>query len=109
MTEKLAVRERRVRECCVVVARSIEELFVSEVPFVVILGVLDIEVADPAEFTVDVTVLGDFRILGDASAFHFILIERVHCFLLGELTDASAFGKLEVLVEVDLRGKKESG
>jgi len=86
----------------VIVLRCIEVLFVGLVAVVVVLSVLDVEVADPAQLTVHITVFGNFRVLGNTSALDFVLVVGVHVFLLGELSDSCALCQLEVLVEVDL-------
>ena len=69
---------------------------------VVVLGVLNVEVANPAKLTVHITVFGNFRVLRDTGSFNFVLVVGIHIFLLGELSDSSAFRQLEIFVEVDL-------
>jgi len=72
------------------------------VTVVVVLGVLHVEVPNPAKLTIDITVFGNFRVLGNTGSLDFILVVGIHVFLLGELSDSSAFCQLEIFVEVDL-------
>ena len=54
LSEELLVRQTSVVELVVVVLWAVEELSVSWVHLVVILGELDIEVVNPAQLTIDV-------------------------------------------------------
>ena len=68
----------------------------------VVLGVLDIEVADPPEFSIDISVFGHFSIFRDPGALDIILIVGVHGLLLRKFSDPRALSLSEIFVEVDL-------
>jgi len=85
-----------------VVSWGIEELFVRGMSVAIILCIFDVEITDPSELTVNVTVPRNFRVLGNASALDFILVVRVHIFLLCQLSNSRSLCQLKVFVEVDL-------
>jgi len=58
---------------------------------VVVLSVLNIEVANPAKLAVHITVFGNFRVLGNTGSLDFVLVVGVHIFLLGKFSDSGAF------------------
>lgn len=56
---------------------SIEILSVSDVSNVIIFGALDVEIGDPAEFSVDVSILGDVRVIREPGTLDLIELERI--------------------------------
>ena len=58
LAEELLVGERSVIELLVIILGAVEELTERRVHLVVVLRVLDIEVRDPAELAIDVSLLG---------------------------------------------------
>jgi len=100
LSEELRVGKRRVCECGVVVLGLVKVLTAADVSLVVVLSACDVKVSNPSEFTIDVTVFGDFRILGNAGALDFVFIVGVHGFLLSQLTDSSTFSLTVVLVKI---------
>ena len=57
LAEELLVRQRRVVELVVIVLWAVEKLSVSRVHLMVVLRELDIEVGNPAELAIDITLL----------------------------------------------------
>lgn len=60
-----------------VVLGPVEELTIRGVHLVVVLRVLHVEVANPTEFAVDVTVFRKLRVIGLSSAFDIVFLIRV--------------------------------
>lgn len=60
-----------------VVLGRIKELPVVAVAVIVVLGLLDVKVGDPAQLTEHVALEAYFRVLGDASALDIILLVGV--------------------------------
>ena len=58
LAEELLVGERGVIELLMIILRAVEELTECWVHLAVVLRVLDIEVRDPAELAIDVSLLG---------------------------------------------------
>lgn len=83
-----------------VVLGRVKVLTAIDVHLGVILSAGDVEVSYPTEFSVDVTVLGDFRILRNAGALDLIFIVRVHGFLLSQLADSVAFSLTVLFVKI---------
>ena len=73
LAEELLVGHLCVVELLRVVDGYIKELTVRRVQLVIVLTEANIEVAHPAELTVDIPLLCQFRVLGHASAFHLVL------------------------------------
>ena len=80
-----------------VVLRAIEVLAVGRMPSVVIFRVLDIEVGDPAELAINVTLLRHLCVVRHASALHVVLLVRVQLAL---WVHQDPLLVLEVFVEV---------
>ena len=97
LSEELRVGHRRVVELVVIVLGAVEKLSVAGVQLVVILRELDVEVVDPAEFAVDVAVLGELRVVRHARALHLVLIVGVQLSL---WVDHVRVSVLELLTEV---------
>jgi len=86
----------------VVVFGAVKVLSVGWVTFPIILCTFDIEVANPTEFTVDISIFCNSCVVRKSCAFHFILIEWVHSLLLRKFTDSLGFSLSELLVKVHL-------
>ena len=74
MSEKLLVGEGCVVELVVIVLGPVEELTVGGVHLVVVLRELDVEVGDPAELAVDVTLLGQLGVVWHARTLHVVFL-----------------------------------
>ena len=70
-----------------VVFGGIEELLVRSVAVLVVLAQLNVEVGDPAEFSVDISLKGDFRVVGHAGSFDFVLFIRIQLSFGGQRND----------------------
>ena len=77
LTEKLLVCQRGVVKLLVIVLWAIEELTESWMHLVIVLGVLDVKVVDPAKLTVNISLLGQLSVVRHACALHFIFFIRV--------------------------------
>ena len=60
-----------------VVFRSIEELTVAIMTVFVVLGLLDVEVGNPAKLTENVPLLANFCVVGHPSSLYFVLFVGV--------------------------------
>jgi len=81
----------------VVVFGSIEEFAIRWVHCVIVLRVFDVEVVDPAKFSVDISLLGKFSVVWHAGSFHIVFFKRVKLALRME---QHALLVLKVLVKV---------
>ena len=79
---------------------AIEELTIRGMQFVVVLREFNVEVLDPAEFSVDVSLFGQFRVVRHPSSFNFVFIIRVKLSL---WVDHDLLLVLEVLVKIHLK------
>lgn len=100
LPEEFRVSERRVCECSVVIFGTVKIFTETRVSVRVIFGALNVEVADPSQFTIDIAILCNFRVFRNASAFDFIFVVRVHSFLLAQLTDFAPFSLFEIFVKI---------
>ena len=91
------VSQRRIVELVVVVLGPIKVFTVRRVPHVVILRVLNVEVRDPAELTIDITLLRHLSVVRHASAFDIVFLVGVKLTL---WVEQKALLVLEVFVKV---------
>ena len=77
LPEELIVGHRRVIESVMVVLGAVEELTIRWVQLVIVLGAFDIEVADPAQLPIDVSLLRKLGIVWHPGSLDFVLIVGV--------------------------------
>ena len=88
-----------------VVDRAVEVLAVGSVLVVVVFGALDVEVGDPAEFTVEVALTGDLGVVGHSRSFDLVHLVGVQFSLgLDELELGLSGLLVEELLEVSVVG-----
>ena len=97
LAEELLVGERSVVELLVVVLGAVKELAEGWVHLAIVLRVLHVEVADPAQLSVNVPLLRKLRVVGHARPLHVVLLVRVQLSL---WVQQDALLVLEVFVEV---------
>ena len=83
-----------------VIFRAIKELTIRGMQFVVVLREFNVEVLDPAKFSVDISLFGQFRVVRHPCTFHFVFIIRVKLSL---WVDHDLLLVLEVLVKIQLK------
>ena len=76
---------------------AVEELAESWMHLVIVFGVLDVEVVDPAKFTVNISLLGQLCVVRHARALHFVFFIWVQLAL---WVQQDSLLVLEVFVEV---------
>ena len=91
------IGQRGVVKLFVVVLGAIEELSERRVHLVIVLGVLDVEVGDPAELAVNISLLGQLGVVGHARSLHFVLFVGIQLAL---RVQQDSLLVLEVFVEV---------
>ena len=74
LAEEFLIRQRRVVELVVIILGPVEELAVRWVHLVIVLGELHVEIGNPAELTVDVTLLRQLCVVWHSSALHLVLL-----------------------------------
>lgn len=77
LSKELLIGHGLVVELVVVVLGIVEELPVSGIQLVVVLGIFNVEVGDPAQLTVDVPLFCHLGVVWHPGSFHFILLIRV--------------------------------
>ncbi len=77
LSEEFIVCHRSCVEHVVVVSRAVEKFTISWVHLRIVLGALDRKVLNPAQFSINVSFLSKFGIVGHASSFNFVLFIRV--------------------------------
>ena len=88
-----------------IVLWSIKELSIGWMKLVVVLRELDVEILNPAQLSIDVSLLGELGVVWHPSSFNFILIIWVKLSL---WIDHHCISILEILSEVLLQGKSQS-
>lgn len=99
LPEELTIGQGRIREGNVIVFWSVEELFVHRVPLTIIFRTFHLEIVNPAELTIHISLSWHRWILGNSSTLYFVFIKRIHSLLLCELTDSLFLCQLVVFVK----------
>ena len=77
LSKELLIGHGLVVELVVVVFGIVEELPVGGIQLVVVLGIFNVEVGDPAQLTVDVPLFRHLGVVWHPGAFHLVLLIRV--------------------------------
>ena len=106
LTEKFLVSNRCIIELIVIVLRPVEELPVGWVHLFVVFAVLDIEVRDPAELAVDISLLCKLSVVRHTRSLHLVFFIRVELSLRMDKHQLLVF---EALVKVLLWTERGQG
>lgn len=79
MSKELGGSHIRVVVDHMVVAGNVKEFLLSRMQAVIVLGVGDIEIGNPPQLSIDISVFVDLCVVWHAGAFDCVHVIRIHC------------------------------